>query len=352
MEVSGITNKNIWEDFLLECKEKTFLDSWNWGEFQKMMGNKIWRLGVFEGAELLSISLAIKTQARRGTFLFLPHGPNINLKFNSQKPKILETLLDELGKIAMAEKASFIRVAPIWPARQSLGEVGEKKEENNKIFKDSGFREAPIHIHPEVTWELDVCPSEEELLMGLRKTTRYLIRQAQKNKEIEISQSQNIKDMEIFNKLYQEVADRHHFSPFSLNYLKNEFSAFSSDNQISIFFGKCQNEIISSGIFIFWQKIGFYHHGASSLKYPKIPASYLLQWEAIREAKRRGCQIFNFWGIAPNEKTQHPWAGLTLFKMGFGGYKKEYVKTQDFPLSKKYWLTYLFEKLRKTKRGL
>ena len=47
-----------------------------------------------------------------------------------------------------------------------------------------------------------------------------------------------IKDMEIFNKLYQEVADRHHFSPFSLNYLKNEFSAFSSDNQISIFFGK------------------------------------------------------------------------------------------------------------------
>ena len=48
----------------------------------------------------------------------------------------------------------------------------------------------------------------------------------------------------------------------------------------------------------------------------------------------------------------HPWAGLTLFKMGFGGYKKEFVKTQDFPLSKLYWLTYIFEKIRKSKRGL
>jgi len=38
--------------------------------------------------------------------------------------------------------------------------------------------------------------------------------------------------------------------------------------------------------------------------------------------------------------------------MGFGGVEKEYLKTQDFPLSEKYWLAFLFEKLRKRKRGL
>jgi len=192
----------------------------------------------------------------------------------------------------------------------------------------------------------------------MRKTTRYLIRQAQKNKDIEIIQSNQIDDVEIFNKLYQETVDRHHFVPFSFDYLKNEFSAFSKDNRVTIFLGKYKNEIVSSGIFIFWQNIGFYHHGASSLRYPKIPVSYLLQWEAIKEAKKRGCKIYNFWGIAPitsdlrPQNSDHPWAGLTLFKMGFGGYKKEYVKTQDFPLSKKYWLNYIIEKLRKTKRGL
>ena len=351
MEVSEITNKDIWENFLLNCEEKTFLDSWNWGEFQKKMGNKIWRFALFENNNLLSIALIIKIVAKRGTFLFLPHGPNIkNQKSEIRNPKqiqnfkfqILNQLLEELKKLVKKENCSFIRIAPIL----------QRKEENIKIFKNLGFRDAPIHIHPELTWELDLTPSEEELLMGLRKTTRYLIRQAQKNKDIEIYQSKNIEDIEIFNNLYQEVVDRHRFVPFSLNYLKNEFLAFNSDNQISIFLGKYKNEIISSGIFIFWQNIGFYHHGATSLKYPKIPVSYLLQWEAIREAKKRYCQTFNFWGIAPTNNQKHPWSGLTLFKMGFGGQKKEYVKTQDLPISKKYWLTFLFEKLRKTKRGL
>jgi len=348
MKVRTINEKSIWEDFLLEggrCEEKTFLNSWNWGEFNRMMGNKTWRLGIYEDNSLVAVALIIKIQAKRGTFLFLPHGPATALAVADKpniKYEILKTLLKELKEIAKEGKVSFIRIAPIW----------ERNEENIKVFKDLGFRPAPIHIHPEVTWELDITPPEEDLLMNMRKTTRYLIRQAEKNKDIEILQSKNLGDTEIFNKLYQEVVDRHHFVPFSLNYLKNEFSAFNPDNQISLFFGKYKGEIIASAFILFWSKKAFYHQAALSLKYPKIPVSYLLQWRAIQEAKKRDCEVYNFWGIAPNEDPKHPWAGLTLFKMGFGGNKKEYVKTQDFVLSKKYWLTFLFEKLRRTKRGL
>jgi len=140
--------------------------------------------------------------------------------------------------------------------------------------------------------------------------------------------------------------------PFSENYLKNEFNTFNQDDEVMIFLGRYKEETISAALIIFWSNMAFYHHGASSFKYSKIPASYLLQWEAIKEAKKRGCNIYNFWGIAPDENPNHPWRGLTLFKMGFGGYKKEYVKTQDFPLSNKYWLTYAIEKIRKSKRGL
>jgi len=43
---------------------------------------------------------------------------------------------------------------------------------------------------------------------------------------------------------------------------------------------------------------------------------------------------------------------LSLFKKGFGGREKEYVATQDFPLSARYWLIFIFEKLRKLKRRL
>ena len=349
MEIKEITNKEIWENFLLGCKEKTFLSSWNWGEFNKMMGNNIWRLGIYESEKLkakseklIGVALVVKIVAKRGTFLFVPHGPNLKLKVKSEKLKVLESLLAELKKIGKEEKVGFIRIAPTL----------ERSEENIEIFGEIGFINAPIHMHPEVTWELDIKKPEEELLSKMRKTTRYLIRQAQKNSDIRIEQGLELRDIEKFNQLYQETVDRHHFVPFSLEYLKNEFLAFRDDNQVLIFLGKYKGDLISSGIFIFWQNIAFYHQGASSLRYPKIPVSYLLLWEAIREAKNRSCQKFNFWGIAPENLKNHPWAGLTLFKIGFSGYKKEYVKTQDFPLSKKYWLTYIFEKLRKTKRGL
>ena len=417
-----IKDKKIWEDFLQECEEKTFLQSWNWGEFCKILGNsaqggsavggKIWRVGIYNNEQettnseqLIATAFFYKIQAKRGTFIFLPHGPNLKRQATNNKQQVLEILFGELKKIAKEEKCDFIRIAPIL----------ENNEENIKIFKDLGLREAPIHIHPELTWELDITPPEEEILVQMRKTTRYLIRQAQKNQKVKITKSQEADDLGKFDELNRKTVDRHHFVPFSLDYLKNEFLAFLPDSQpirqaqgcperpegqpirqaqgcperpegqlirqtqglgrehfgltsvevlgrtvvpsrtegqISIFLGKYKEEMVSSGIFVFWQGIAFYHHGASSLRYPKIPVSYLLIWEAIREAKKRGCKKFNFWGIAPEGKKNHPWAGLSLFKMGFGGYKKEYVKTQDFPLSKKYYLTYLFEKIRKLFRGL
>ena len=342
MEIREITNKNVWEDFLLECDEKTFLDSWNWGEFQKKTEDKIWRLGVYNNQELIANALVVKVKAKRGTFLFIPHGPNIKYEVQSTKYEILEALIAKLKEIAKEEKASFIRIAPLWP----------RNEENIKLFKKLGFKNAPIHIHPEITWELDISPKEEELLMGMRKTTRYLIRQAEKNPDIEIIKSSNINDLEKFKDLLNKTADRHHFVPFSLDYLKDQFSCFGSDNQIVIFLGKYKGEIISGAIMVYWQEIGFYHHGASLSKYNsnKVPVSYLMQREAIKEAKTRGCKRYNFWGIALEDKKNHPWKGLTLFKKGFGDYKKEYLKTQDLVLSKKYYLTYIFEKLRKLKR--
>ena len=78
-----------------------------------------------------------------------------------------------------------------------------------------------------------------------------------------------------------------------------------------------------------------------------------MQWKAIKEAKKRGCKIYDFWGYEdPVKNPKHPYSGPTLFKMGFGGYKEEYVKTQDLIISKKYWINYIVETIRRIKRGL
>ena len=335
MKIEEVKDKSVWEDFLLGCEEKTFLQSWNWGEFNKMMGNKIWRLGVYNNRGLSSVALVVRVAARRGTFLLVPHGP-------IGKKEVLSTLLDELKKIAKKEKASFIRIASLL----------KRNEENKKLFQNLGFREAPMHASAyEATLKLGLTPSEDELLTNMRKTTRYLIRQALKNPDFEIVKSSKTEDVKLYDKLNQTVAKHQQFVPFSFKFVKNEFDVFTEDNQALLFFGKYQGEIIASALIIFWSNIGFYHHAALDPKYHKTPVSYLLQWEAIKEAKRRGCDSYDFWGYV-DPKSKHPWAGPTLFKMGFGGETHFYVKTQDLPLSLKYWLTYIFEKLRKTKRGL
>ncbi len=372
MGIKEIENKDIWEDFLLNCEEKTFLQSWNWGEFQKMMGNKIWRLGIYSNGELFSVCLVALIKAKRGRFLLIQHGPSVVLTRND-KSSTLEALLGRLREIAKDEKASFIRIAPLL----------ERNEENIKIFKDLGFKESPMHANAYTsTWKLDLMPSEDELLMNMRKTTRYLIRQAMKNQDITIAsrtldisgdapvmeKSTNLNDIagdktarytglpatiELYQKLSAKAAKRQDFVPFSFEYIKNEFEIFSKDNQTLLFLGKYKGEIAAAALVIFWQGISFYHQAASDAKFAKFSIPYLLQWEAIKEAKKRGCILYDFWGfVDPEKNPKHPWAGPTLFKMGFGGYKKEYIKTQDFPLSNRYWLIFAFEKLRKAKRSL
>jgi len=333
MEIKEIQNKEIWENFLADCQEKTFLQSWHWGEFQKIMGNKIWRLGVYENDRLTGLVLAVKIAAKRGSYLLVQHCLGIS-----------EILLNKLKEIAREENCSFIRMAPLL----------ERNKENKKLFRDLGFRDSPMHANAyESTWKLDITPTEEELLKNMRKTTRYLIRQAQKDANIQTFRRWSISDVDIFYQIHKEVVKVQKFVPFSLEYLKNEFSVFLPDDQVSLFFGKYKDEIVAGAYLIFWSNIGFYHHAALLPQHHKIPIAYLLQWEAIKEAKRRGCKLYDFWGyINPEENPKHPWAGPTLFKMGFGGYKKEYIKTQDLPLSKRYWPTFIFEKIRKTKRGL
>ncbi len=363
MEIKEITQKEIWENFLSGgeksklssfplavargCQEKTFLQSWNWGEFRRTMGNKIWRLGVYNNGELFSVCLAAKIKAKRGTYLLIQHGPSISLAKEggpTKKAEILKILLEKLKEIAREEKVDFIRVAPLL----------ERNEENIKIFNDLGFRESPMHASAyEATWKLDIQLSEDELLMNMRKTTRYLIRQAMKNQDILIEKSNDLNDIELYQILNTKVAQRQGFVPFSSEYIRNEFEVFSKENQAMLFFGKYNGEVAAAALVVFWSGIGFYHQAASDLKYAKLSIPYLLLWEAIKTAKERGCKLYDFWGfVDPEKNPRHPWAGPTLFKMGFAGFKKEYVKTQDLPLSKKYWLAYFFEKLRKAKRNL
>lgn len=344
MRFEELKDKEEWEDFLSLVSEKTFLQSWNWGEFQKKQGFKIWRIGIKDEDRLAAVALISKIKARRGTYLLVQHGPVVLTQTLEARFEILKFFLQELAKIGRQEGASFIRLNPLW----------ERSQENILKLKEAGLRQAPMHANAyEATWKLNISKGEEELFKEMRKTTRYLIRQAEKNPDISFEKSSNLNDLPIYQNLNRAVAERQHFTPFSDDYIRNEFEVFNRDQQSLLFFGKYKNEPIAGALIIFWQGIGYYHQAASLQKFSKLSIPYLLQWEVIKVAQKRGCRIYDFWGyIDPQAEPKHPWAGPTLFKMGFGGQASQYIQTQDYILSSRYWLTHIFEQLRKRKRNL
>jgi len=291
---------------------ESFLQSSGWEQFNQAMGSKTWRL---------ESALVIKVVARRGTFLLVPH-----ISFFSEK------LRDALIVLAQTEKCSFIRVCPLI----------EDTQENRLIFKNLKFKNAPVQMHPWLSLILDITKSEDELLAGMRKTTRYSIRKAEKD-AVAIDESG---DLEKFLDLYQKTVHRQQFTPFSKNYLQKEQEFLDT----KLFFAEADGKTVAGAMIVFTAEGAFYHHGASLADHPT--ASYLLQWRVIQEAKRRGCQFYNFWGIVRDDQREHPWYGLSQFKKGFGGVARAYIPAQDFVLSPRYWITYGFETLRRIRRGL
>lgn len=337
-KVKVIKDKKIWENFVLSRQNKTFLHSWNWGEFNESLGNKIFRLGIYDSnGKLTAVFLVLKIVARRGSFLFVPQGPIVDdLNF-----EILEIARNYLRGLALREGCSFVRISPIL----------SNNTENANFFKKAGFRMAPIHMHAELMCVLDLSQPEEKILSGMRKTTRYCIKKAERE-GVKIIKSRNQKDVVTFEEVYDKTAKRHRFVAFSDDYLQKEFASFNVDDQVLIFLGEYKNKVIATAMIVFYGNAAFYHHGATSSEHPEIPASYLLQWEVIKEAKKRGCKIYNFWGISPDDKPNHPWSGLTLFKKGFGGRNEEYFGAQDLVVRPSYWFNFIVEKFRKVRRNL
>ena len=203
----------------------------------------------------------------------------------------------------------------------------------------------------ENTWILELHDDEETLLKNMRQTTRNLIRRGERE-GVEIKMSQSKSSLTGLIKLLNETAKRHNFVAFSKNYIETEFNAFKETGEAQVFEEYFEGKLASSAVIFFYGDTAVYRHGASTSDRIKCQPSYLLQWHAIKEAKKRGIKYYNFWGIAPNNGPKnHPFAGITTFKTGFGGKQKNLLHCQDLPISKKYWLNWTIETFRRVKRG-
>ena len=336
--VKSIENRDEWEKAVLSFAPQTFLQGWSWGQTNVGVGAKVIRLGFCQDDKTVGVAQIIKEKARRGPYLLIPGGPLLD--WSNQR--LVKFVVDHIRDLAQKEKVWFIRIRPEVP--DSFG--------SKKAFLKLGFLPAPMHLHAENTWVLDITPEEETLLQGMRKTTRYLIRQSLKE-NLTFEEYTHPNGAEILCTLQKETAARHKFSPYPKKLFEAELASFKENQEGSLFVCKYGKDVLAAAIIIFYGHIAYYHHSASTLiKYPKVPFSYFLQWHIIKEAKKRNARTYNFWGIAPSDNPKHRFAGVTTFKKGFGGERIDWLQAQDLPVSPFYWLTYIFETLRRITRRL
>ena len=336
--VKSVTDKKEWENFLEMHEEANFLQSWYWGEFHKNFGKNIQRTGFYRNGSLIGVMLSIVEDAKRGKYITVPAGPIIDWK----NKEIINAVFSEMKKVAKLNQCSFIRIRP------QLVE----DEFSLKIFKQQNCHKSPMHLTADLTSQLDITKTEDELLAQMRKGTRYEIRKAEKL-DIKVTSSKEEKQIKPFYDWQLDTAKRQNFIPFSYKFFSAQFKVFFEIDKALIFTATYENKILAQAFVIFYGQEAVYHYGVSTEDGRKYPGAYLLQWEAIKEAKKRGIEKYNFWGVAPEENKTHRFSGVSLFKRGFGGEDVQYLHAQDLVINKrKYLINFIIENIRKKIRNV
>jgi lipid II:glycine glycyltransferase (peptidoglycan interpeptide bridge formation enzyme) len=317
----------------------TFVQSYEWILFQRSLGNQCFPFAWFDsGGNIVAVAASILIKAKRGSYLYVRNGPVLD--WNDKV--LLDQCIDDLKSEAKKLGAWFVRLSPLIE-----GETNIKLE--NAV-------DDPMHdVEALDTWMIDVRKSEDELLSTTKKKHRYEIRKSIQPEPdgagLESEIRTDVEAIDIFYEILSDTVRRQGWNAYSKEYIQKEFEAFSKGNKASIIFAKKNGKYIAGGVFIHFANQTFYHYGASLSAYNKIPGPYRVIWEAIRLTKEKGLTYVNLWGVSPEDKPKHPWFGLSRFKRKFPGFEQKWAHSKDLPLSPFYWLTNLYDRIDKTRKG-
>jgi len=187
-----------------------------------------------------------------------------------------------------------------------------------------GFRSSPQTIQAPRTVVVDLEGEEERTLARMKPKTRYNIRLAEK-KDVQVHPSS---DLEGFYALMSVTGQRDAFGVHSLDYYRRVYDLFHPDGACELLQAEYSGQPLAALMVFGRGNWAWYFYGASNnLERNRMPA-YLLQWEAMRWARQRGCRFYDLWGIpdeeegvleAEFEKRSSELWGVYRFKRGFGG---------------------------------
>ena len=294
-----------WNNFLAGHPNAHLLQTGAWGELKSAFGWKPVRVvnGDF-GVQIL--------------FRKLPLGFTVGY-IPKSNPDV--SLLPEIDSVCKQNRAIFLKLEPdSW--------------ESEFIIQNSSFIISKHNIQPPRTIVIDIRGTEDDLLAKMKQKTRYNIRLAGK-KGVTIRAWD---DVEAFHKMMLVTGGRDGFGIHSLEYYKRAYELLQPKGLGEILVAEYEGKPLAA---LFVAQNGhraYYLYGASTDEERNRMPTYLLQWEAMKWAKERGCEEYDLWGVpdedeealeANFQKRHDGLWGVYRFKRGFGGELKRAAQAMD-----------------------
>jgi lipid II:glycine glycyltransferase (peptidoglycan interpeptide bridge formation enzyme) len=305
---------SAWNQFIAEHPDAHLLQMGEWGELKNDFGWKPVRLLLDRetGAQILFRRLPLGL-----TLGYMPKPVNSGRLMVDN-----ELFWREVDSICKKNHAIFLKIeTDTW-------------EETFQPSNLQAFKLSPHNIQPPRTITIDIKDSEETILARMKPKCRYNIRLAEK-KGITVRAWD---DIPAFHEMMTVTGGRDNFGVHSKEYYQRAYELFHQKGACELLVAEFEGKPLASLMVFSNAKRAWYVYGASNDQERNRMPTYLLQWEAIRWAKARGCDEYDLWGVPDeneetleaNFETRHDglW-GVYRFKRGFGGQLKRATQAVD-----------------------
>jgi peptidoglycan pentaglycine glycine transferase (the first glycine) len=329
-----IVNRETWDAFVSDHPTGHLLQTWAWGELKSRFGWQVERLAVAEERRILAgAQVLFRPFPPAFSLAYIPKGPLVDWDNQAQT----DALLSGLHRLSHSRRSVFLKIEPNAAIDDSVAEA----------IDGCGFNVSIFAVQPPRTILVDLTPAEEDILAAMKQKTRYNIRLAVRKGVI--VRFGTAADLPTFFRLMQVTGQRDRFGIHSLDYFRAAFELFAPDRTALLLAEVAEEPVASLMVFAHGSR-ACYLFGASSNTHREKMATYLLQWEAMRWAKARGCQDYDLWGIPDVDEAELEaefvdrgrdssglW-GVYRFKRGFGGQVQRAIGTFDFVYNRPlYW---------------
>ncbi|MCC6260383.1 MAG: peptidoglycan bridge formation glycyltransferase FemA/FemB family protein [Anaerolineales bacterium] len=321
-----------WNQFIERHPNAHLLQMGFWGELKKDFGWKTVRLisNAEVGAQILFRRLPLGL-----TLGYLPKPVN-----SEQLALGADEFWSEVDAVCKQQRAILLKIEPdAWS--------GETR------FSSSALRISPHNIQPPRTIVVSIKEDEDAMLARMKSKCRYNVRLAEK-KGIKIRAWD---DISAFHEMLTITGGRDSFGVHSEEYYQRAYELFHPAGICELLVAEFEGKPLAAVMVFAHGKRAWYVYGASNDQERNRMPTYLLQWEALRWAKARGCEEYDLWGVPDANEDQleaqfearHDglW-GVYRFKRGFGGEVKRAAQAVDRvynPLLYWFYTTYILRKL-------